>query len=110
MKKPIVLVYLMIAVVACVGCWSQNIQYMNLTPIEGTRHFIDDLTVTPASRSFTIDLTLYFLAGGIWMVREAARLKMKYVWAYLILGAFIAISVTFPLFLVHREFALEKSA
>ena len=43
------------------------------------------------------------------MVIEARRLGVKYVWAYIIGGFLIAISVTFPLFLLARELRLEKS-
>ena len=43
------------------------------------------------------------------MVIEARRLGVKYVWAYIIGGFVIAISVTFPLFLLARELRLEKS-
>ncbi len=45
----------------------------------------------------------------ILMVIEARKLGVKYVWAYILAGFAIAISVTFPLFLLARELRLEKS-
>ena len=46
---------------------------------------------------------------AILIVIEARRLGVKYVWAYILGGYLIAISVTFPLFLLARELRLEKS-
>jgi hypothetical protein len=45
---------------------------------------------------------------AILMVIEARKHGVKYVWAYIIGGAVIAISVTFPLFLLARELRLER--
>ena len=43
------------------------------------------------------------------MVIEARRVGVKFVWAYILGGFLIAISVAFPLFLIARELRLEKS-
>jgi hypothetical protein len=43
------------------------------------------------------------------MVVEARRLGVKFVWLYVIFGFLIAISVTFPLFLIAREMRLAKT-
>lgn len=40
---------------------------------------------------------------------EARRLGIRFVWAYVILGLLVAISVTFPLFLLARERRLALS-
>ena len=40
------------------------------------------------------------------MVLEARRLQMRGVWWYLVFGMLVAISVTVPLFLIHRQSAL----
>jgi hypothetical protein len=42
------------------------------------------------------------------MVTEARRLGVKWVWLYVLLGFAIAISVTFPLFLIARELRLAN--
>ena len=59
--------------------------------------------MNPASRSITIDIVLFFLAAAIFMVIEARKIGVPYVWAYIVGGMLIAISVTFPLFLIARE-------
>lgn len=103
-------VYAAIALAALVATWSQNLAYNG-----GDRplsRFLPDTAVTPASRSITADILLLLLAAVFLMVLEARRHNVPFVWAY-IAGAFlIAISVTFPLFLIARErrLAAEGSA
>jgi hypothetical protein len=65
--------------------------------------------VNPASRSITVDIVLFFLAAAILMVIEARKHNVRFVWAYILGGMLIAISVTFPLFLLARELRLEPS-
>jgi hypothetical protein len=66
--------------------------------------------VNPASRSLGVDISVVFYAASVFMVLEARRLGVRFVWAYVILGLLVAISVTFPLFLIARELRLEKNA
>lgn len=101
-------VYAAIAVVALVATWSQNLAY---DFAEVFPKFLRDTTVTPASRSITADILLLFLAAAILMVVEARRHNVRFVWAYIAGGFLIAISVTFPLFLIARErrLAAERS-
>jgi Gpi18-like mannosyltransferase len=37
------------------------------------------------------------------MVIESRRLAIRFVWIYIVLGILVAISATFPLFLIARE-------
>ena len=37
------------------------------------------------------------------MIIEARRIGIRFVWLYVVLGLTVAISVTFPLFLIARE-------
>jgi hypothetical protein len=105
-RKVLCAVYAAIAVAALIATWSQNITYLRGGSYIG---FFEDLKVNPASRSITVDLFLLFLAVAILMVIEARKHGVKYVWAYILGGFVIAISVTFPLFLLARELRLEKS-
>jgi hypothetical protein len=43
------------------------------------------------------------LAASALMVREARRIGVRFVWAYIVFAFLIAVSVTFPLFLIARE-------
>lgn len=108
-RRALCLLYLVIAVVALVGTWLQNWSYVPAGPAAGVVAFWWDATSTPASRSLTIDILLFYLSAAIWMVSEARRLRIRWVGLYLLFGLLVAISVTFPLFLVAREKALADS-
>jgi hypothetical protein len=69
-----------------------------------------DLKVNGAARSFTVDIGLFLLSAVGLMVVEARKLGVRFVWLYVFLGFAIAISVTFPLFLIAREMRLAKVA
>ncbi|CAJ1498208.1 DUF2834 domain-containing protein [[Mycobacterium] kokjensenii] len=92
-------VYAAIAVVALAATWSQNLAY----DASHLSQFLPDTAVTAASRSITVDIVLLFLAAAVLMVLEARRHRVRFVWAYIAGGLLIAISVTFPLFLIARE-------
>lgn len=69
---------------------------------------MNDLKVTAAAKSFSVDLGLLLLAAVGLMVTEARRLSVRFVWLYVFFGFAIAISVTLPLFLIARERRLAK--
>jgi hypothetical protein len=96
-------IYAVIAVVALYGTWSQNLAY------GPTLHgFLPDARANPAARSVTIDIFMMALSASFLMIYEARRLGIRFVWAYIFFGLTVAISFTFPLFLIAREFALER--
>ena len=101
-------VYALIAVVALIATWSQNIAYLH-HPSGFLGGFLQGLTVNAAARSITVDIVLFFLAAAIFMVFEARKHDIPYVWAYIVGGMLIAISVTFPLFMIARERKRESS-
>jgi hypothetical protein len=105
--------YGIISLVALIGTWSQNVAYFR--PDDGvagfalaTARFWRDAMTTPASVSLTVDLGLFFLAAAVLMVMESRRLGIPFVWLYVLFGFLIAISVTFPLFLIARERRLAE--
>jgi len=101
-RKILCGIYAAIATAALVATWTQNAAYSG----NGTgflKNFLLDLKVNPASRSITVDIVLFFLAAAIFMVIEARKHGVPFVWAYIVGGMLIAISVTFPLFLIARE-------
>jgi hypothetical protein len=104
-RKLLCIVYALIAVVALVGTWGNNIEYFALgLGVVGTNvHFWQETLVNPASRSITVDVLFLGLAVIVWMLLEARRLSMLWAWIYVLAGLFIAISAAFPAFLIHRE-------
>jgi uncharacterized protein DUF2834 len=105
-RKLLCVVYGVIAALALVGTWGNNIRYLNLGFLGANTQFWRDTLANPASRSITVDIFFFGLVVLIWMVLEARRLGMRGVWLYLVFGMIVAISVTVPIFLINRERAL----
>ncbi len=101
-RKILCGIYAAIAAAALVATWTQNVAYFG-NSAGFLKNFLLDLKITPASRSITADIVLFFLAAAIFMVLEARKHGVPFVWAYIVGGMLIAISVTFPLFLIARE-------
>ena len=101
--------YAAASLLALVGTWRQNVAYVrpDENPFAGvvlaTIRFWQDTFVNPASRSITIDLGMLLLPLVALMIIEARRLSIRFVWLYVVFGLLIAISATFPLFLIARE-------
>jgi hypothetical protein len=107
-SKLLCMFYALVAVAALYGTWSENLQYGS--PATAGAQFLTDLKVNPASRSISIDLSLFLLAASVWMVLEARRIGLRFVWAYVVFAFLVAISVTFPLYLLAREIRLASPA
>jgi hypothetical protein len=96
--------YVAIAVLALLATWHQNLFYFQGgDTLHAFVEFWRQTLVTPASVSITVDLFLFGLAVVVWMVIEARRLGIRFVWVYVVLSVLIAISVMAPLFLAVRE-------
>jgi hypothetical protein len=107
-SKVLCAIYGAIAIAALIATWSQNAAYFD-SPGGFLLDFLNDAKVTPASRSLTADIVLFFLAAAILMVVEARKHGVRFVWAYILGGLAIAISVTFPLFLIARELRVGRT-
>jgi hypothetical protein len=108
-SKVLCAAYAVIAIAALVATWSQNAAYFD-RPASFLAAFLNDSKITPASRSLTVDILLFFLAAAVLMVIEARKHGIRFVWLYIVGGAGIAISVTFPLFLIARELRIDRTA
>lgn len=98
-------VYAVIAVVAFVGTWWNNIRYIT-TESTSTLDFFQSGYANYASSSLTNDLLLFGLAAFVFMVVEARRIGIPKVWIYLVLSFLVAVSVAFPLYLIRRQMVL----
>ncbi len=108
-RQLLCIFYGLIALTALIMTWSQNLLYFTGPSPAGFGQYILDLKVNGAARSFTVDIGLFLLAATGLMVLEARKLGVRFVWLYVLLGFAIAISVTFPLFLIAREMRLAKT-
>ena len=66
-------------------------------------NFWHDARVNASSRNITADVLMLGLSVATLMVIEARKYGVRLVWLYIAGGFFLAISVTFPLFLIARE-------
>lgn len=108
-RKALCVFYGLIGLTALVGTWGNNLQYASLGFLGANLHFWQETLATPASRSITVDILFLALAVTTWMLLEARRLGIRGVWLNIVFGTLIAISFTFPLFLINRERALARS-
>jgi hypothetical protein len=107
-NRNLCIVYAVIAVAALIGTWSQNLAFFALPENGGIAGFMQMAIANPAAASLTIDLGFFCLAAVIWMVVEARRVGVRFVWVYVVLSFAIAISVSFPLFLIARQMKLPQ--
>lgn len=99
-------IYYALAGIALVATQKQNAAFMaerDVSFFEGFAQFWPALFVNHATISISVDLLVFAVAGMLWMLYEARRLSIRFIWVYLVLSIFIAISVTFPIFLAVRE-------
>jgi hypothetical protein len=99
--------YAVVALAALWATWGQNLQYVWATgEPSALNQFLPDLRANPAARSISVDIGLFLLAAVAFMVIEARRLGVRWVWIYVLFSFLVAISVTFPLFMIARELRL----
>ncbi len=101
--KLICVIYGLIALIALPATWINNISFMTQPSNSSALDFLRAAYVNAAAASLANDLLLLAFAACIFMVIEGRRVGVRYVWLYIILSAMIAISVTFPLFLIARH-------
>jgi hypothetical protein len=109
-RKPLTIVYAVLALLALVATWSQNIAFMQLPDPGGVAGFMRLAYANPAAASLSNDVLFVALAAFVFMIVEGRRTGVKYVWLYIVLSFAIAISVMLPLFLIARENKLAAKA
>jgi Terpene cyclase DEP1 len=103
--KLICATYALIAIVALPATWIENLAFMQ-QPNNSFSDFFVAAYANAAAASLANDLFLLAIAASIFMVIEGKRVGVRYVWLYLLLSGILAISVTFPLFLIARHLKL----
>ena len=109
-QRLLIVFYALVSLAALFATWSQNLAYTGGGMLGAFQAFVQETRVNPASRSITVDIGFFLLAASAFMVIEARRLGVRFVWLYILFGFLIAISVTFPLFMIARELRLGPAA
>ena len=102
--------YLVIAIAGFFIPWYYNWQYMQTGQKFSFVTWFQAGMVSPLSSSITTDFLIGATAVFTFMIVEARRLKMKYLWFYIVFTFVIAWAFTCPLFLFNRERALQKNS
>jgi hypothetical protein len=107
--KLICATYALIAIAALPATWINNLAFMN-QPNHSFTDFFVAAYANAAAASLANDLFLLAIAASIFMVVEGKRVGVRFVWLYLLLSGILAISVTFPLFLLARHMKVVNEA
>ena len=102
-RTSLCVAYAVTAVVALVGTWANNLQYLDLGMVGMNVRFWQDTLANPASRSITVDILTLGMAACTWILLEGRRLSMRGAWLYVLFGVFVAMGAALPMFLLHRE-------
>ncbi|MGB3287328.1 DUF2834 domain-containing protein [Mycolicibacter algericus] len=105
-RRNLCILYGVIALVALIATWAHNIAYFSAGG--NTLDFLASCFANHAVSSMTIDLIVVSVAALIFMVVEARRIGVEYLWVYVLLGFVVDISVAVPLFLIARERRLAQ--
>ena len=105
---PLCWIYAAIAAGALFATWSQNLAFFAQSPDAGVAGFLRAAYANPAAASLVNDLWFLGLAAVVFMVVEARRVGVRFVWLYVVLSFLVAVSVSVPLFLLARERKLAK--
>ncbi|WP_431234792.1 DUF2834 domain-containing protein [Mycolicibacterium psychrotolerans] len=101
-------IYLVLAVAALLFAFGNTVAYMLSDGNGGLTGFFAAGYVNYATSSLTNDLLIVALTATVLMIAEGRRLGVRFVWAYVAAGFLIAISVSFPLFLIARQLKLAE--
>lgn len=103
---PLAIAYAVLAVAGLIGTW-----WFNVIAILEMNNFVTDLVTSgPAVSSITVDLLVVAIAGSVFIIVEAKRLRMRFGWLYVVGSALTAFAFTFPLFLAMRERRMTELA
>jgi len=103
-RKWLSFVYLFFAVAGAILPTIANIEFArNYGPGFDLTKFIELANINPAAQSLSRDLAIGAGAITIWIISEARRLRVKYLWVVLLSTFTIAFAFAAPLFLFLRE-------
>jgi hypothetical protein len=97
-----------IAVIALIATWSQTIAYLH-SPADFLVNFWRDSRVTASSRNVAADALMLGVSLAVFIVVEARRRGVPFVWLYIIGSFLVALAVAVPLFLIARELKADPT-
>lgn len=105
-RKVLIGVYAATALVALVLTWRNGAPYLH-SPTALFTTFWQDLKANNGTRFIAVDALWFSFAAAVWMVIEARKHQIRFVWAYILAFPLVDVSVAFPLFLIARELRIK---
>lgn len=97
-------IYVVTAVLALVFTWWHIPEYLGSGFVEANKLFWKDALFNShaAGRFLVADLLILAFVCSFWMLIEGRRLKIRFLYAYIVGSVVVAMSVAFPLFMAAR--------
>ncbi len=99
--------YALVATAALVGAGAEGMPYLGQIQGGGLGAamggLLADARASAAGRMMSLDLLLVCLTAATFMLLEARRLGIRFVWIYIAAAFLLAVAVALPLFLIARE-------
>lgn len=95
--------FLTVAIIGLATAWVFN----GIAVMQGA-DYLDAWFGSPVDWVLSLDLLVVAIAGSAFMIFEAKRLGIRFVWLYILGSGISAFAFTFPLFLAMRERALAS--
>jgi len=99
--KILCAVYAAFAAVALVGTQWTLLDFLR-SDDNDLGAMVDGLTAGPVAGFVGIDLGVVALVAVVFMFVEGRRIRLPWLWLYVVLVFLVAVSVAFPLFLIGR--------
>ena len=103
---PLAVAYLVLALIGLAGTAVANV----LVAVTMRDVVADVAAGGPFVTSISIDLGITAVAGVVLLIVEGRRLRMRFLWVYVVLALITAFGFAFPLFLCNRERVLAGRA
>jgi hypothetical protein len=107
-EKFLCAIYAVIAVAALIATWINVLAFILQPANWDFQIWYNAIYANYAAAAILNDLLALTIAACIFIAVEGRRLHLRFIWVYLVLSFAIAISVTFPLFLIARQFRLAQ--
>lgn len=106
--KVLCTLYTVVAIGGLVATVSQSITFLLAPDNGGIPGLLGQMYANPATAATSNELLFLTLGAGVFMIVEARRLGISHIWAYLVAGCVVAVSMAFSLFLLARQIKLAQ--
>ncbi|MGL5824280.1 MAG: DUF2834 domain-containing protein [Nocardioides sp.] len=105
-SSPLALLYLATGILGLVGTWYFNLRF---SATDADASYLESWFANSAASSAAVDLLIVAAVASVWMVVEARRLRLRFVWLFVLAIPTLALAFSFPLFLAYRHAHLNRT-